>query len=266
MLDRKDTLRDARRHGCWLPVRVMARVWQLTGAFALVACTEHAQPSRQSDAGDRTSATEIDEASSGAAEKPDVDAAPGRDEAQRTSPADLDAGVLDAGVSASSAAARSDTGAATVRVRTNLVLPELWTPLDAGQDPFDDRPAVVDCSPLAVMTETLGGERVLGVDTGGCNYLSAAQATLRDVVAGEILKVRLWHFELSAPEPAEAHAVVLVDGLAVLDERVTIPQSGGLIVKQMRAERAVAAGSPVYFHLHNHGTNSWALVEVSAGP
>ena len=35
--------------------------------------------------------------------------------------------------------------------------------------------------------------------------------------------------------------------------------------QQVRAERAIPAGAAVLFHLHNHGANSWALVEVSAG-
>jgi hypothetical protein len=80
------------------------------------------------------------------------------------------------------------------------------------------------------------------------------------------LKVRLWHFELSAPDPAQAHAVLLVDGLTVLDERIPIPKPGGLMVHELRVERDIPAGAPVYFHLHNHGENSWALVELSAGP
>jgi hypothetical protein len=52
----------------------------------------------------------------------------------------------------------------------------------------------------------------------------------------------------------------------VLDERIPIPRPGGLIARQRTLERALPAGAPVYFHLHNHGANSWSLVEVSAGP
>jgi hypothetical protein len=137
--------------------------------------------------------------------------------------------------------------------------------VDAAADPFDDRPPNVDCSTAGVAAETLSGERVLGVETGLCNYLTATQPTQRAVAARELIKVRLWHFELSAPEPAEAHVCVLIDGLRILDERVPIPQAGGLIVRRSVAERAIPAGAPVYFHLHNHGANSWALVEVSAG-
>jgi hypothetical protein len=116
------------------------------------------------------------------------------------------------------------------------------------------------------MPELLSGERALGVDTGTCPYLTASQATKRTIAIGETIKVRLWHFELNAPEAAEAHAALLVDGIEVLNEVLPIPQAGGLIVRQIRVARAVPMGAPALFHLHNHGANSWALVEVSAGP
>jgi hypothetical protein len=159
-----------------------------------------------------------------------------------------------------------DSGAPEQAAHTGLALPERWSLLDATADPFSDRPAVVDCPMAGVTPETLSDERVLGVETGWCNYLTASQPTLRAVAAGEEIKVRLWHFELFASEPAEAHAAVLVDGLAVLDERVPIPGPGGLIVRKVVAARAIPAGATAYFHLHNHGANSWALVEVSVGP
>jgi hypothetical protein len=163
------------------------------------------------------------------------------------------------------AAVAADASAASSALRVNLLSPEGWTMVDAGDDPFTDRPASVDCSTAWVGAETLSGERVLGVETGYCNYATMLEPTRRDVRAGETIKVRLWHFELSAPEPAEAHAALLIAGLPVLDERIAIPQPGAFSVKELRVERAIPAGAPAYFHLHNHGQNSWALVEVSVG-
>jgi hypothetical protein len=158
-----------------------------------------------------------------------------------------------------------EAGSASAAPRTSLVAHESWRILDAGEDPFEDRPAVVECLTAGVVAESLSEERVLGVETGWCGYLTATQPARREALAGEVLKVRLWHFELSAPESAEAHAVVMVDGLRALDERVPIPGPGGLIVRELRLTRAIPVGAPVYFHLHNHGANSWALVEISAG-
>ncbi|MDB4986920.1 MAG: hypothetical protein JWN04_2098 [Myxococcaceae bacterium] len=177
---------------------------------------------------------------------------------------ELDARAADAFVAPSRHDA--DAGEMADAGRVSLVLHELWTRLEPVDDPFDDRPQVVDCTWGATMAETLSDERAFGVDTGFCNYLTVTQPTLWRVAAGSSLKVRLWHFELSAPEPAEAHTAVLVDGLTVMDEQVAIPGPGALLVRVLRAPRDIPAGAPVHFHLHNHGANSWALVELSSTP
>jgi hypothetical protein len=149
---------------------------------------------------------------------------------------------------------------------TSLVRHAAWKPCAAAADPFDDRPTTVECPHDAAYAQLLGSELAFDVDTGRCPYLSVYQPSLVDVRAGASIAVRLFHFALSAPEPAEAHAAVLFDGLHVLDARVPIPAEGGLITASVVAVRDIPAGTPIYFHLHNHGANSWALVEISVAP
>jgi hypothetical protein len=246
--------------------RVLAR-WTRSClcALALAACAEH--PLAELDAAAPRS--DGGDASTPAAGNPDAAMLLPQDAtvlpALDAQPPPQDAGG-ELASDASALDAQLDAHAPSSAARASIALPEHWVVLDAGADPFDDRPALVDCRPGGVTAETLSEERVLGVETGSCAYLTAQQATRRAVAAGEVVKVRLWHFELSAPEPAEAHAVVEVDGLRVLDERIPIPMPGALIVRELRVERDIPAGAPIYFHLHNHGANSWALVEVSAGP
>jgi hypothetical protein len=175
---------------------------------------------------------------------------------------EFDAGVQEEEDAEVEASAPVDAGLAT---RENLVVHEFWSTLDATEDPFD-RPADAGCKRGGIMPELLADEPVFSVDTGFCPYITVSQPTLREVPEGHNIKVRLWHFELSAPQPAMAHAAVVVDDLHVLDEQIPIPSAGGLIVRELRAPHAIALGAPVYFHLHNHGANSWSLVEVSAGP
>jgi hypothetical protein len=212
-------------------------------ALGLTSCTEPppAGPSLDPVLDGRAGLHDIDSSSPVA-----LDAARGEASDPEAAPAVQD-GVADAG-------------------REAVLLPEYWLPVSTDDDIFSDRPSLVTCSGDAAMAEFLGAEHVLGVDTGNCNYVTVTQPTKRAIASGETIKVRLWHFELSAREPAEAHAALLIDGLELLNERVPIPQPGGLIVKQVRVEQPVPIGSPALFHLHNHGANSWALVEVSAGP
>jgi hypothetical protein len=225
----------------------------LVAALALPACS--AGPS----------SSQPDEADRAAPSLPPRDAG-AHDELATDASVSGDAAAFDAGVGAGRDASASSDGAAPARMsRASLVMHELWTRVEPQQDPFDDRPPLVECRSAASMAETLNSEPVFSVDTESCNYLTVTQRTLRDVAAGETLKVRLWHFALSAPAPAEAHAAVVIDGLFVLDERVPIPHDGELIPRQLTVTRAIPAGAAVYFHLHNHGGNSWALVEVSSG-
>lgn len=164
------------------------------------------------------------------------------------------------------AAAPLDASVPPLTSRQSLVIHALWGLVEPSEDPFADRPADAGCKTSGVMAELLAEEPVFSVDTGFCNYVTVTQPLLRDVAAGDSLKVRLWHFELTAPLPASAHAAVVVDDVHLLDEQIAIPGAGGLLTRELVAPHAIAAGAAVYFHLHNHGANSWALVEVSTGP
>lgn len=177
-----------------------------------------------------------------------------------------DAGASDAMAFLRDASAQVEGGSAGEELRVSLISHARWQELTPVEDPFDDRPEGSTCARGGFMRELLGAEEAFSVDTGRCPYVTVTQSMLRDVAPGDLLKVRLWHFELTAPEPAEAHVAVIVDGVAVLDARLPIPAPGGLVASETRVERAIFAGAPVYFHLHNHGTNSWSLVELSAGP
>jgi hypothetical protein len=255
----------------WL--RAFVRAASLVGICSLSACAEHGAAGQQQDAASTEPGSDLQDGSA-PPPRPSADAhldsgtggmlgdaGATTDDGGLLSP---DSRLREGGVVGEDAAqpdAEPGLGG-----RESLVLPERWLTLGPDEDPFADRPATFYCVSAAVMAETLMEERVLSVDTGHCEYLTAKQVTQREVRAGENIKVRLWHFALSAAEPAEAHAVVRVDSLAVLDERVAIPQPGGLISRVTTVERTIPAGAPVYFHLHNHGANSWSLVEVSAGP
>ena len=152
------------------------------------------------------------------------------------------------------------------RGRVSLVDHFDWIPVASEQDPFDDRQADSACALDGVTVTLLAGELSYDVETGKCSYITATQPSQQPLELGDLVKVRLWHFELTAPSTGDGHAVLEIDGERVLDVRVAIPSPGGLIKAERRIDRPVRAGAPIHFHLHNHGQNSWALVEVSTGP
>ena len=146
----------------------------------------------------------------------------------------------------------------------SLVDHDAWVEAGAANDPFDDRPALTECAPDGWKSEALGDEASLQVETRLCRYLAVSQPSQVDLRKGELLRVRLFHFQLSAPAPTEAH-VALQIGDVRWQQRVAIPSESAVITGEVAIDGDIETGTPVVFHLHNHGENSWNLIEVSTG-
>ncbi len=142
---------------------------------------------------------------------------------------------------------------------------EDWAVTDA--DPWPDHaPDPIECPELAWSYETQGGEPSLEVRTDDCNYLVVEQTSIREALPGDELQFRLWHFDLVQFDPAEAHIGVQVDGRIVFEVTVPIPSSSEMISEEFAVQQAIPEGSPVVLHLHNHGANTWNMVEMSVNP
>ncbi|MGM0559018.1 MAG: hypothetical protein ACQEVA_21720 [Myxococcota bacterium] len=146
-----------------------------------------------------------------------------------------------------------------------LVSPNSWAVIEASEDPVEDAPDTVICDPEnGTKIEQLNGEAAFGVSTRACEYVAVRQATLNPVSAGDTVFVRAWHFELTAPEEAEAHLAVALDGETIWEERIPIPSGeGGLLTHEWTAPRDIPVGTEIVFHAHNHGNNEYYLIEVS---
>ena len=145
-----------------------------------------------------------------------------------------------------------------------LVDPQAWTWTD--NDPIGDGPEAVLCPDEAWGVEAFDNEVALEVDTALCNLLSVQQTVLVDVSTRDTLYMRLWHDTLSASEPAEAHAALWADGQLLWEDWVPIPSESGMLAPSVRPSLPLAAGSRIVFHLHNHGSNSWSLLELTRNP
>ncbi len=146
-----------------------------------------------------------------------------------------------------------------------LVDHEAWAQVPLAEDPWADHaPATVDCTPLAWGYEFEGGEDTLELDTQDCNYLTVRTQTLDPLWRGDVLKVRLWHFDLFSTDAAMAHALVQVGPLVGMDEQVPIPSDSEMMISEQVVDQRIPAGTDVYFHLHNHGANTWNLVAIDA--
>lgn len=204
----------------------------------------------------------------------DADLADQPDAKQAAPPAPGDAGRADAALSDDDAGSpRADGGEApdaqlpaARRGRVSLVDQSAWVELPADDDPWNDRPPDSACEPEGYGAELFGDVPSYFVDTARCGYRTVTQASLTEVRAGEEVVVRVWYFDLYGPDGAEAHLALRIGERDVVDETIAIPAATALIREHFVAGEAIAAGTPITLHVHNHGANQYYLLEVSTGP
>jgi hypothetical protein len=144
-----------------------------------------------------------------------------------------------------------------------LVTAEAWASGRMEDDPLaHERPATVEC-PAAAWGPEAGG---LEVQTGTCNYLFVAQPSLAAIEADDAIDLVVFHQELDAAEPAEGHVAILLGDAVIWEAHVEIPTHANVLEARIVAERAWPVGTTVGVHLHNHGYNSWTVLDVSTAP
>ncbi len=111
--------------------------------------------------------------------------------------------------------------------------------------------------------ECESGFTVLAVDTKVCDWITLEQLSLRDVREGDEIKIRTFHFSLNAPSNGEARISLTLGDEMIFDERVLIPQPSGPIESTWIATKDFEAGTPMLFHVNNHGANEYLLIEVN---
>ncbi|MGD8607886.1 MAG: hypothetical protein PVH21_11365 [Myxococcales bacterium] len=96
-----------------------------------------------------------------------------------------------------------------------------------------------------------------------CNWLTLQQPSLRDVRAGDRIEVRAYHFALTEPLGEEARMSFVIGDELVFDETILIPRDGEFLTNTWTAPKDYPAGTPVLWHVNNHGSNEYLLVEVN---
>jgi hypothetical protein len=135
-----------------------------------------------------------------------------------------------------------------------LVDPSDWTPAELEQDPLaSHRPAMVDCGIDGWRIEA--GE--LEIDTNACNYAALSTPTIVEIEEGADMRLILRHYDLVAPDPAEAHAALSVDDELLWEATIAVPGPADVIEANWTAPRDFSIGDTVTVHLHNHGQNTW---------
>jgi hypothetical protein len=170
-----------------------------------------------------------------------------------------------------------------------------WVPTEDDEDVLGPRPADAECNlePIdceefypppeddcvvlagsscvtAYVPECLDSFTVLAVYTRMpnpaetlCNWLTLEQLSLRDIRAGDEVEIRMRHSALNAPQPGEARMVFAVGGELALEYEVLIPSNFEFPSTIWTAPRDYPAGTRLLFHVDNHGSNEYMLIEAN---
>ncbi len=141
----------------------------------------------------------------------------------------------------------------------SLIAASDWQFQSAENDSFAaHRPDAITCPDNAWYEE----DGALEVETGYCNYLSLAQPGKAAINKGDNIHLVLWHGQLRFDEPAKAHVAVSIGGRLLWDDLIEIPSAAGIYDVTIPSTVNLAVGSPVEYHLHNHGYNTWTLLTL----
>lgn len=159
------------------------------------------------------------------------------------------------------------------RHETQLNDNAVWEVLSAEDDPIEGRPLEFNCFPRAIKVTPMGQPACEGdpydiayeLESDFCSWITSRQPLLADVRQGDTIRVRAFHFRLTASvsRPAESRIALQIGEDVVWDVRRPIPSDSTLLNETFVAERDYPAGTPLYYHVDNHGNNDYLLFEIA---
>ena len=150
--------------------------------------------------------------------------------------------------------------------KTDLFDMAAWQLVAPADDPFAPPADAAHCTIDDVRMEPFGsgGPIALDVDTRtGCGWATLTQGTRIDLAAGDDVLSRLFYFSQTTFPADLAHVVLRFGDTDLWQFEVPIPTANKLEFPTVKLDRDVPAGTPAFFHVGNHGDNTWNLLEVS---
>jgi len=146
-------------------------------------------------------------------------------------------------------------------------------PIDCPQYPWPEGECVVLAGTPCVVShvpECLDSFTVMAVYTRQpnptiplCNWLTLEQPSLRAIRAGDEVEIRMRHSQLNAPVGERAHMMFVIGDSLALEYEVLIPSDFRFPSEVWVADKDYPAGTPLLFHVDNHGSNEYMLIEVN---
>jgi hypothetical protein len=96
-----------------------------------------------------------------------------------------------------------------------------------------------------------------------CNWITLEQPSLRAIRAGDQAEIRSRHAPLTAPVPGNARMTFVIGDEIALDYSTAIPSDFFFPSVTWTADKDYPAGTPLLWHVDNHGANEYQLLEVN---
>jgi hypothetical protein len=96
-----------------------------------------------------------------------------------------------------------------------------------------------------------------------CNWITLEQPSLRAIRAGDQVEVRTFHAALTAPLSGEARMTFVIGDEIAHDYSTLIPTGSAWPRTTWTADKDYPAGTPLLWHVNNHGSNEYMLIEVN---
>jgi hypothetical protein len=142
---------------------------------------------------------------------------------------------------------------------------EEWTKTLSAQDPWWGEDSAEElCEPMDYGPETTPIGMLFDIDTSFCGYLTVDQTLLAEVPVAELFRVKLVQYALTESEGPYLLAVAIGEpAVTVWEMTIEVPADFLVVDVTWPAARTYLVDEPVYFHLSNHGENTWSFVNLT---
>jgi hypothetical protein len=142
---------------------------------------------------------------------------------------------------------------------------EEWSKTLSAQDPWWGEDSAEElCEPMDYGPETTPIGMLFDIDTSFCGYLTVDQTLLAEVPVGELFRLKLVQYALTESEGPYLLAVAIGEPpVTVWETTIEVPSDFQVFDLTWPAARTYLVDEPVYFHLSNHGENTWSFVNLT---
>lgn len=144
-------------------------------------------------------------------------------------------------------------------VEADLVAAEGWTLVPLEDDPFADRYSDQPCDERGARVEN----GLIEIDTTLCRFATLVHPSRLSVRADETIIAVMFHDSLFTEEENATGTSLIALGPDIWwEETIPIPRSSEVYPRESVAGVDLEVGDPIYWHVDNHGGNSWNLSHI----